>query len=286
MNKSTFYKIALLVVAILWGAGFPVTKIALESGIAPNALMSVRFLSSSILILIFLKIKKIFMTKDEIKLGIIAGIILGLAFSLQTIGLKYTTPSKNAFITGVYIVIVPFFTWIFSKNPPKKIVYLSTTISFLGILVLSFDGNLSMNYGDLLTLFSAFFFALQLTIIEAKIKGKRPLVLNGFQMLSAGILTLFLNIFFEDASILTTKINLLQISAIIFLVLFNTFLAYLIQMFAQKYLSATTAVLILSTEILFGALTSIIFMNDTINLKVILGGILIFTSVLLSELKN
>lgn len=283
MKKSTIFKLALVFVAISWGGGFPVTKIVLDSGMAPNAIMAIRFLLASFLIFSFIFSKKIKIKKEEKKLGLFAGVILGIAFSLQTVGLKYTTPAKNAFITGAYVVLVPFLLWILTKKQPKLIVYISSIICFMGIGFLSLDGELGVKYGDFLTLLSAIFFALQISIIGANIGEKNPIVINAFQMLSGGVLTLLLNIFFENFSLINSRINLLQVMAIGFLVIFNTLIAYLVQTTAQKYVSSSTAALILATEILFGAITSMVFMGEHITVKAIIGGALIFISVVLAE---
>lgn len=283
MKKEIICKLGLVLVAISWGSGFPITKIALDSGIDPNAIMSIRFLVASFLIFIYLKLAKVDITKEDMKLGLGAGLILGSAFSLQTIGLAYTTPSKNAFITGAYVVCVPFILWLLTKEKPKAITYISSIICFIGIGFLSLEGELGMEYGDLLTLISALFFALQIAVVGAFIKNKNPIVINGFQMLSGGILTLFLNIIFEDFSIITTRMNIVQIYSISFLIICNTLIAYLVQTISQKYVSSSTASLILSTEILFGAITSVIFMGENLTLKMIIGGLFIFISVIIAE---
>lgn len=283
MEKKTLYKGALILVAVSWGSGFPITKIALDSGIAPNALMTIRFLLTALILFFYLKISGIKISKSEINLGLGAGVILGLAFSLQTVGLVYTTSSKNAFITGAYVVMVPFISWFLTKESPKIIIYIASFICLFGIGLLSLDGDLSMNYGDFLTLVCAIFFALQMSVIGATIKNKNPIVVNTFQMLSAGILTFILNMLFENFSLLHTNLNFTQTSAIGFLVICNTMIAYLIQTAAQRYVVASTTSMILSTEILFGAIASVIFMGDTLTFKIILGGVLIFMSVILAE---
>lgn len=283
MEKKTLFKIGLILVAISWGSGFPVTKIALDSGIAPNALMSIRFLVTSLILFIFLKVKGIKISKEEKRLGLGTGIVLGLAFSLQTVGLVYTTSSKNAFITGAYVVMVPFISWFLTKEKPKLSIYLATVICLFGIGLLSLEGDLSINYGDFLTFICAIFFALQMSLIGANISDKNPITVNTYQMLSAGILTLLLNVVFENFSIFTTRLNITQILAIGFLVVCNTLIAYLVQTAAQTYVPASTTSLILSTEILFGAITSVLFLGDPFTLKMVLGGILIFASVMIAE---
>lgn len=283
MEKKTLFKIGLILVAVSWGSGFPVTKIALDSGIAPNALMSIRFLVTALVLFIFLKIKGVAISKEEKRLGLGTGIVLGLAFSLQTVGLVYTTSSKNAFITGAYVVMVPFISWFLTKEKPKLSIYLATVICLFGIGLLSLEGDLSINYGDFLTFICAIFFALQMSLIGANISDKNPITVNTYQMLSAGILTLLLNVVFENFSIFTTRLNITQILAIGFLVVCNTLIAYLVQTAAQTYVPASTTSLILSTEILFGAITSVLFLGDPFTLKMVLGGILIFASVMIAE---
>lgn len=283
MKKSTQFKFALTLVAIVWGGGFPITKLALDTGMAPNAIMAIRFLIASLLIFIFLFLTKVKITKEEMKLGLYAGIFLGIAFSFQTVGLKYTTPAKNAFITGAYVVMVPFLLWMLTKKKPHLNVYISSIICFIGIGFLSLDGELGINIGDFLTFISACFFAIQISIVGVKMGNMNAITINAFQMLSGGILTLLLNIFFENFSIINSRITGVQALAIGSLVIFNTLMAYCIQTVAQKHIPSSTAALILSTEILFAAITSVIFMGEQITLKVIIGGILIFIAVVISE---
>lgn len=134
--------------------------------------MSIRFLVTAIILFFYLVLSKTKIEKSEINLGLGAGVILGLAFSLQTVGLVYTTSSKNAFITGAYVVMVPFISWFLTKEKSKIIIYIASFICLLGIGLLSLEGDLSMNYGDFLTLICAIFFALQMSIIGATIKKK------------------------------------------------------------------------------------------------------------------
>ncbi len=128
-----------------------------------------------------------------------------------------------------------------------------------------------------------FFFALQISIIGAKIGNMNPIVISAFQMFSGGLLTLLLNITYENFSIVTTKLTGVQIMAVGFLIIFNTLIAYLVQTTAPKYIESTTISLILSTEILFGAITSVILLGDIMTIKTVLGGLLIFASVVISE---
>src|SRR3712207_8590635 len=83
-------------IAAIWGGGFPITKIALNYGTSPNAILAVRFLAASFLLFLYLCYKKEKIGTSEMKLGLFTGIFLSLGFSFQTVGLSYTTASKRS----------------------------------------------------------------------------------------------------------------------------------------------------------------------------------------------
>ncbi|MBP9509614.1 MAG: DMT family transporter [Fusobacteriaceae bacterium] len=285
-NKKLFCVLALFTVAAFWGSGFPITKIVLESGIKPNAMLSMRFMGAFALMYTFLKVKGIEITKEEIKVGLIAGTILFTAFCTQTVGAVYTTASKSAFITGANVVMVPFVYWIMSKEKPKVIVYFTSVLCFTGIGMLSLEKDVSINYGDMLTLACAFFYAFHMVVVGLNMKKCNPLVINCFQMLSAGILGVIGNLTVESGSLIGSSFTNMQIMAMAVLVVFNTFFCYLIQTFVQKYVPPSRVSLILSTEILFGAIFSVLLMGDLITLKIAAGGLLIFISIIIAEMKS
>nr|WP_307774715.1 DMT family transporter [uncultured Cetobacterium sp.] len=286
MLKENFSKVMLVLVAMIWGSGFPATKIILDSGVKPFEFLAIRFIVAAAIMFVIIKIKKTPLKKDEISIGAIAGIVLFLAFGFQTVGLVYTTSSKNAFITGANVIFVPYITWMLTKEKPKFIYYISSFICFVGIGVLSFESNFSVNIGDFLTFVCAICFALQIATIGSKIRDKNPFVVNAFQMLSAGIVSLFANILFENSTIFTRDYDLKQILALGYIIMFNTFICYSIQTFAQKDIEPAKVSLILTTEIIFGALFSVIILGDVLTLKLILGGALIFGSIIMTEMKQ
>lgn len=286
MKKENLSKLLLFLVAMIWGSGFPATKIILDSGIKPFEFLGIRFFITAIVMFCIMKIKKIEIEKTERKLGLIAGLILFSAFAFQTVGLVYTTSSKNAFITGANVIFVPYIMWIITKEKPKFIYIISSIICFIGIGFLSFEKNLTINFGDFLTFICAICFALQIVVIGSRIKNKNPFTINGFQMFSAGIIGVILNIIFEESSIFTRIYDLKQILALLYIVIFNTFICYSIQTYAQKHINSSQVSLILTTEIIFGAVFSVILLGDKMTFQVIVGGLLIFSSILLTEIKS
>lgn len=129
-KKSLLADISLLIVAIIWGSGFVATKNALES-ISPFFISTLRFSISTLLmgVIFFKKIKNIDI--NHLKTGLIVGTFLFLAFSAQTIGLIYTTASKQAFLTGTNVVMVPFIYWFVSKEKPNSYNIIATFLCLI-----------------------------------------------------------------------------------------------------------------------------------------------------------
>lgn len=286
MKKENISKVLLILVAMIWGSGFPATKIILDTGVQPYEFLAIRFFVTAVVMFGIMGIKKMKIEKGEIKLGLVAGIVLFLAFAFQTVGLVYTTASKNAFITGANVIFVPYIAWIFTKQRPKLLYIFSSIICFLGIGILSFEKDLTVNFGDFLTFICAIGFALQIVVIGSRIKNRNPFTINGFQMFSAGIIGILMNLLVEGGTIFTRSYDLKQILALTYIIAFNTFICYSIQTYAQKQINPSQVSLILTTEIIFGALFSILVLGDKMTLQVLVGGILIFGSVLLSEIKK
>ncbi|HPN38322.1 MAG TPA: DMT family transporter, partial [Melioribacteraceae bacterium] len=131
---------ALLLVTIFWGATFVIVKSALKDT-SPMLFIGFRFLLATVLFLpfIFFKIKHI--NKKIIIPGIILGLLLFLSFSLQTIGLQYTSATKSGFLTGTLVVLIPFFQFIIKKKSPSKGALIGTILVFIGIFILSGSGK-------------------------------------------------------------------------------------------------------------------------------------------------
>ncbi len=285
----------LLLVSFIWGAGFFITDIALR-GFSSLQVVSLRFLVGAIVLsLVFIKNLK-YITKTEIIAGIVSGFFLCLAFAFQVYGQYYSTPSISAFITVTYVILVPIFSKLIFKHEVNKTVFFSSILVLIGILVItlgSFKGTtsaLNMTLGIFLTIICAFGWAFQVLAIEyfsKKYEAIHPSNLTICMLWSALLFSIVFNIFsyivFNERFIYSQYTNM-AILAIIFLGMLSTAFAFLIQNFAQKHATASKVAIILSLESVFGALLSNIFLGETFNLIMILGFILVFISVLLTEL--
>ena len=238
----------LVLVTIIWGGGFTASDIALES-MTPFQIMTVRFFLAAILMgLISIRSLK-GMKKEEIRAGILMGIALFAAFALQIVGLQYTTPSKNAFLTALNVVIVPFIAFLILKKKisPKGI--LGAVMSVIGVALLSLKGDFSLGLGDGLTLLCAVGFAFQIFFTSEFVKKYRAEVLNFVQMATSFILSLISLFIFQETEFQMTGEGWL---GVLYLGVVSTTICYLIQTLCQKYVDETKAAIILSMESVFG----------------------------------
>lgn len=280
MKKSLIADGALLFVALCWGVNFVIEKNVLAA-ITPFMYLGFRFfLSALIMAIIFHKrLKSISM--EDIKAGLIVGLFLLLGFLTQTVGLVYTTPSKSGFITGSNVVMVPFFAYVLTKRFPGISQILGALITFSGLGIISLSDNLTIAYGDILTLLCAISFALQITFTEYYVKKADPINMAVIQIALTGIVTMGMTIMREPISF---DLGLRNWAAILFGVVFCTAGAFVVQNIAQKYTSSTHAAIILCTESIFAGIFSFLLWQEPLTLKALSGFILILAGVLITEL--
>ena len=279
-KKNLVADISLLLVALIWGGGFIAAKVALSS-ITPFYLLSFRFLCSGLLITVifFSTMKKI--DRKTIFPGIILGIFLYTGQTLQTVGLQYTTAGKQSFLVASYTILVPFVSWALIKKKPTANSVLAGLLTLVGIGLLSLQQNLSIGYGDSLTLLFAIIFAFQIVVIGFYVTNYNPIQLTAIQLLIAGSLSLVSALIFEPN---ISNVNHASFWGILYLIIFNTTIAFLVQNIAQKYTSDTHASIIISLESVFGSLLSVILIGEVFTKKMIIGCVIIFIAVILSKI--
>lgn len=281
-NKKVLYAdIALLIVAIVWGSGFVVTKNALAH-LTPMYLVFYRFLIAAILLGVVMHKRLLKAEKKDIKAGIIIGIFLFGGFAFQTVGLQYTEAGRQAFITATYVVMVPFLYWAITKKKPDNFEIFAAFLCTIGIGILSLEKNLTIGYGEFLTLLCAIMFALHVASIGYFAPKSDTIVIAIVQLATTAILSLILAMFTEGINF---GIAREAIGGILYLGIFSSMIAFLLQTVAQKYTSSTHAAIILSMEAVFGSILGIILLNEGVTVKFIIGCLAILISVITSETK-
>lgn len=276
-------ELIMIVVAIIWGTGFVITKLAMDNGIGVYYLLFIRFLVASILLMFVIFLKKIKIKKEMILPGIIQGVLLTLGYSIQTMALNYTTPAKNSVLTGLNVIFVPYILLIFFRKKLDIFTIISSILAFFGTLLLS--GNISsfseINKGDLLSMLCAIFFALYIIVIDKYANKINVFVMSFIQFFTVMILCLLLSLTKGEIK----QLNSTSLISMIYLGVFGTFVAYNLQIMAQKVLSASRTVLFLSLEVVFGVLISIISGYDSFSLNILVGTLLVFIGIVIAETK-
>ena len=277
----------LILVTVIWGGGFVASDMALES-MKPFQIMMVRFLLASVLMGLVSMGQRKKETKVEdrtgaIKAGILMGITLFAGFALQIVGLQYTTPSKNAFLTALNVVIVPFIAFVILKKKVGIKGIIGAIMSVAGVALLSLNGNLTLGIGDLLSLFCAVGFAFQIFFTSEFVKKYPAAVLNLVQMFTAFVLSaISMFVFGETDFQVTTKGWL----SVLYLAVISTTICYLLQTACQKYVEETKAAIILCMESVFGTMFSIIILHEVITPRMVIGCMIILVAVIISNLSE
>ena len=285
-KKTTYLaSFGFLFIAMIWGVAFVIVKNSLDY-IPPIYLLAFRFTIAGGLLLAITFPRTLAAVRENRAIlwhGAFVGILLYLSYASQTVGLLYTTAGKNAFLTAVYVVVVPFVHWIRVKSRPDKLCFIAAFIAIVGIGFISLDGDLSVNKGDLLTLLCGILFALQIEYLGKYSEKEDPIVLSMSMMLSAALLS-WITAPFMDGSITNVILNAESIGGLIYLGVLSTMVCFLIQSVCQRYLKSSTAAIIMSAEAVFGALSSALFLHERMSGRVVLGCILLFAAILLAQL--
>lgn len=284
MKKHYTGVIALFLAAFIWGSSFIVMKSTTE-WLTPAVLLTARFsLAALLLFLVFFKKISSF-PKDRIGSALKTGVCLFFAYYIQTWGLMYTTPGKNAFLTAAYCVIVPFLVWGLYQKKPTFYQMIAALLCLIGVGFVSLDSSLTLNKGDLLTLIASFFYALHMIMIKKNIDFVHIGIFTMWQFVSVGLCAFVAALLFEDIT-LFTQMNTESFIRILYLVVFSTVLTICFQSFGQKYVTEAQASIILSFEAVFGVIFSVLFYGEILSVYDILGFVLIFDSLIISEKKT
>ncbi|MDD5945677.1 MAG: DMT family transporter [Clostridia bacterium] len=281
-RKSTASDILLLAVAAIWGGGFVAGKMALTSFSAVNILMF-RFLGAAAVFGVVFAKRIAACSHDEIKHGIIIGVIQFSALLMQTVGLKYTTPAKQSFLASAYVVLTPFTAWAFIKARPSKKDIAAAVTALAGLALISLNGKTSgIQIGDILTLGFALLFSVQIVYIGRNLDGCDVMAVTFWQFLTAGLLALAAS---AVTGFDTSRLTAAGIAGVAYLAFINTDLAMGLQNFAQRFTDESRAALLLSFESVFGFVFSVLVYREAVSLKMLTGCAIMFAAVLISKSK-
>ncbi len=281
MDKERELKgiLILTLITLIWGSTFAISKISLQY-ISPLILLSLRFTLGTISLFFYL-----LFSWNNIKIsksGVILGIINFLAIAFQTFGLRYTTATKTAFITGISVIFVPLGEKILFKNKISKKVWLTIFLAFLGLSFLTIDLKefSGINIGDILVFLCAITYALQILFISYIVHRVDISNLAFGELLITSLFSWIFSI--PEISNLSLKNLYLSLPFILYLGIVATALTLTLQLFGQKYLSPSKSAIIYNLEPVFAFLFARFFLNERLRVGQGIGAILIIFSLFLS----
>ncbi|OQY08987.1 MAG: hypothetical protein B6I29_04365 [Marinitoga sp. 4572_148] len=260
----------LILVTFVWGSTFPLVKVTV-GGDDVYIFLAMRFAIASLLSFLIWK-------KQNFKYGAIIGLFIALGFITQTIGLTLTTASKSGFITSLYIILTPLFSYLVEKEKPHINHIVALPLAAIGSYFLS-GGIHGINSGDILTFICAVAFALSMVYITKYSKIVEETSLLGYQFLIVAVL---------NGALAFTKpihITLPMIGTAIFTAVFASTLATLIQLKYQKVVSTNTTAFIFVGEPIFAMLSAYIFLGETMTTQQIIGAFVLLSALIIASVR-
>lgn len=291
-NKSSIGNILLILTAFIWGCAFVAQSVGMEY-VGPFTFNGTRCIIGGIFLiaanLVFDAVKKKNKTyvkpsesekKELIKGGIICGIVLFAASSVQQIGISMTTVGKAGFISVLYILIVPFFGLLLRQKLPRMI-WLCCAIALCGLYLLCMNESLSLSKGDAVVFISAAIYAVHIMAVDRFAPNVDCVKLSCIQFLVAGIISVAFMFIFEDPEIdkiLDAWLPILYAGAL------SGGVGYTLQTVAQKWTKPSVASLLMSFESVFAVIAGAVLLSQVPSLRETAGCILMFISIIIIQL--
>jgi drug/metabolite transporter (DMT)-like permease len=276
--------LALTGIALIWGATFVLVKEALASA-STLVFLAIRFgVATLALSLVFRgRFGKLHTRGRELRGGVLAGVCLFAGYAFQTFGLRFTTPSKSAFITGLSIVMVPLIASLVYKNAPQVSELAGVVVATVGMGLMTLEGpSLKIALGDSLTLACAVAFALHITVVGQFSAGGSFEALSLTQVATAAALAAATCGWAEPPRAVWTAG---LVAALLVTGLLATALAFSVQAWAQQRTTATHTAVIFALEPVFAWVTSYVVSGERLAARAAAGAAMILAGILLVELK-
>jgi drug/metabolite transporter (DMT)-like permease len=286
MTKQLKADLMLLGVTLCWGGSYYLTNLSLGN-MGPFTLNANRFLIAFVVavIIAFPKLKNV--SKATKKYSVLLGVVLVFVYMGATFGVQYTTLSNNGFLCGLTVIITPILGCLVYKKIPDKKQILVFSMSFLGIALLTLTDDFSINYsnlkGDALSIMCAFVYAIDLLLTEKAVSNEdvNPFQLGVFQLGVTGFCNLILSFIFEKPHFPTEpKIWVV----VLFLAILCTGVAFIVQVVAQQYTTASHVGVIFSLETVFAGFVAFMFAGEILTKKSYVGAVLMILSIFIMEI--
>ncbi len=289
-RRALVADLLLLSVAVFWGSNFVFIKDAVErtSTLAAGSIVAGTMLY---LLLRYVVATGIFAaaqprswlraSRRDWGMGALLGFFYLTALVLQTIGLQRTSPGVSGFITGMSVAMVPFLYWFVARRSPGRWQIVGAVIATIGLGALSLQGDFTVRWGDAITLLGTFFYALHIMTTGFFAPKVQPATLAVTQMAVSTAAILVIAPFFVNV---TLDVGWQVWAAVVWTAVSGTIYAFFIQSWAQRYTTSTHAAILLGFESVFAAVAGIVAGMDSVTWRLLVGGSLMMTGVVIVEL--
>ena len=284
-NAKHLYKMklapwALLSVAMAWGWSFLIMKDAIERQSVNNFLFTRFAVATVVMLLIRPQVIKL-IDRDLLLRAGSAGVFLGAGYIFQTLGLERTGVAITGFVTGLYIVLTPFFAALILRQRVTAFTWSCIAMGTIGLGLLSIRGW-SIGFGELLTFISAIFFALHIIALSKWSPGRDTYAMTVVQLGMCSVVAGIASIPGGYAPPPDADVW----GVVIFTAVFATAIAFIIQTWSQAHMSPIKVAVILTMEVVFAAAFAIILGGETLTLQSSIGGVLVVTAMYLIVIKE
>jgi drug/metabolite transporter (DMT)-like permease len=280
MTKTTWAVLSLVFVTIVWGAAFVLMKDAIDDQPVFDFLAT-RFTLATLVMIVIRPQVLSSINRQNLFRGSILGVMLGLAYITQTIGLNLTTAAITGFLTGLYVVFTPLLFWFVLKKKVDKKVIVGTTLALTALLFISFNG-ISFDPGQVWLIACALLFAGHIIGLSFWSNPKDIYPLTVIQ-LGAGAIVCWMGAVPDGYQ---PPPNAFVWGTVVFTAVFATAMAFLIQTWAQSIMDPSRVAIILTGEVVFAAAIAVAVGQEVLSARTIIGGVLIVIAMLVVEWPN
>lgn len=286
MSKQLKADGILVVVTLCWGVSYFLMDISLAE-LDPFTLNAIRFLGAFAIAALLSWKRLLKVNKTTLKYSLLVGCALVFVYIGATFGVKYTSLSNSGFLCALTVIFTPIFSWIFFKKAPGKKLSLVVLMCFVGIALMTLKDDFSINMehlkGDVLCLLCAVAYAIDLILTERAVSHEEvdAYQMGVFQLGVTGTLNLILALIVETPRLPETA----EVwGAVLFLAVFCTGVAFVIQPLAQQYTTASHVGVIFTLEPVFAAIVAFVFAHEVLSPKAYLGAVLMLASIFVMEI--
>lgn len=287
MSRSIKAHLLLVLITLIWGSTFVLIKEALNDS-SPLVLNAMRMALAAVLLAVYYRKKIAVLSKPALAAGVVVGVFLYLGYALQTSGLKLTTPSRSAFLTGTSTVMVPLLLVLIWRAHIHLWRVVGIVLALVGLYLMTVPAGgeglanfARINLGDVLTIGCAVGFAFQIVFLG---RATQRFPFEQIAVLQIGVAAVLMAVtapFLEQPHFRSTET---VIAAVLITGILGTAVAFTVQAWAQQFTPATHTALIFNLEPVFAWLTSFIYLKERLGFRAGAGALLILGGVLVSEL--